>query len=67
MPIVHVQYSLGSNIGGLHWIWQCTAENIDDVLKICHPIVENLKQDNLQYHMQAIRRDAFPLFGLVSP
>ena len=36
MLIVHVQYSPGSNIGDLHWIWQCAAENIDDALKICH-------------------------------
>jgi len=67
MPIVHVQYSPGSNIRDLHWIWQYTAENIDDALKICHPIIENLKQDIPQYHTRAMRRDAFELFGLVSP
>lgn len=33
VPIVHVQYSPGSNIGNLHWIWKCTATSIDDVLK----------------------------------
>jgi len=67
MPTVYVQYSPGSNIGDLHWIWQCTAENIGDALKICHPITENLKKDIPQYHTQAMRRDAFELFGLVSP
>ena len=67
VPIVHVQYSPGSNNGNLHWIWQCTASNIDNALKICHPIIENLKKDIPQYHTRAMRRDAFELFGLVSP
>ena len=67
VPIVHVQYSSGSNIGDLHWIWQCTAANIDDALKICHPIIENLKKNIPQFHTRAMRKDAFELFGLVSP
>ena len=67
VPIIHVQYSPGSNIGDLHWIWQYTATNIDDALKNCQPIIEKLKKDIPEYHTQAMRRDAFELFGLVSP
>ena len=66
VAIVHVQYSPGSNNGDLHWICQCIASNIDDALKICHPIIENLKKDIPQYHTIAMRY-AFELFGLVSP
>ena len=67
VPIIHVQYSPGSNIGDLHWIWQCTATDIDDALKGCQPIIEKLKKDIPEYHTRAMRRDAFELFGLVSP
>lgn len=67
VPIIHVQYSPGSNIGDLHWIWQCTATNTDDALKSCQPIIENLKKDISEYHTRAMRKDAFELFGLVSP
>ena len=45
MAIFHVLYSPGSNIGDLYWIWQCTAVNIDDALKIYNPIIENLKNE----------------------
>ena len=67
VPIIHLQYSPGSNIGDLHWIWQCSASNIEDALKCCQPIIENLKKNIPEYHMRAMRRDAFELFGLVSP
>ncbi len=67
VPIVHVQYCPGSNIGNLGWIWQCTATNIDDALKTCQPVIEKLKNDIPQYHTRAMRRDAFELFGLISP
>jgi len=60
VPIVHVQYSPD-------WILQCTAESIDDDLKVCHPIIETLKKDIIQYHTRAMRKDAFELFDLVSP
>jgi len=67
VPIIHIQYSPGSNIGDLHWILQRTATNIDDALKSCQPIIEKLKKDIPEYHTRAMRRDAFELFGLVSP
>ena len=67
VPIIHLQYSPGSNIGDLHWIWQCSASNIEDALKCCQPIIENLKKNIPEYHTRAMRRDAIELFGLVSP
>ena len=42
--------------------WQCTAMNIDDALKSCQPIIENLKKDIPEYHTRAMRKDAFELF-----
>ena len=54
VPIMHVQYSPGSNIGDLHWIWQCTATNTDDALKRCQPIIEKLKKDIPEYQTRAM-------------
>ncbi len=66
-PIVHVQYCPGSNIGNLRWICQWTATNIDDALKTCQPVIEKFKNDIPPYHTRTMRRDAFELFGFISP
>jgi len=64
VPIVRIQYSAG---GYLHWISQCIVANTDDALRICHPTIENLKKNILQFYTRAMRKDAFELSGLVLP
>ena len=44
VPLVHVTYSLGSNVGNLTWIWHSTATDIDSALQTYQPIIEELKK-----------------------
>ncbi|KAL5496676.1 hypothetical protein EMCRGX_G013014 [Ephydatia muelleri] len=67
IPLMHVTYAPGSNVGNVHWVWHCTAENIDEALSISQPIIEQIKGDIPEYHTRAIRREAFQLFGLTTP
>ena len=67
MPLVHMTYSPGSNIGNLTWIWHCTATDIDSALQSSQPIVEELKKCIPQYHTRAMRRAAYEKFGLIMP
>jgi len=61
-----MQYSPGSNFGDLHWIWQCTAANIDAASKFYQPIIENLKRyPRISYASN--EKGSFELFGLVLP
>lgn len=66
IPLVHVTYAPGSNIGNLHWVWHCTAENIDQALSTSQPIIEQIKRDIPEFHTRAVRREAFQLFGLTT-
>ena len=65
MPLVHITYSPGSNVGNIHWIWHSDATSIDNGLHKVQPIIEHLKQNIPQYHTRAMRREAFAKFGLV--
>ena len=65
VPLVHVTYSPGSNIGNIHWIWHSDATSIDNALQRVQPIIEHLKQNIPQYHTRAMRREAYAKFGLV--
>ena len=67
VPLIHVTYAPGSNIGNLHWIWHSTATSIDDALRTTQPIIEQLKKDIPVFHTRAMRREAFEMFGLASP
>ena len=67
VPLIHVTYAPGSNIGNLHWVWHCTSTSIDEALKTSQPIIEKIKKDVPQFHTRAIRREAFQLFGLATP
>ena len=66
MPLVHVTYSPGSNVGNIHWIWQSDATSIDNALQTVHLIIERLKQNIPQYHTRAMQREAYAKFGLVT-
>ena len=66
VPLVHVTYSPGSNVGNVHWIWQSDATSIDSALQKVQPIIEHLKQKIPQYHTRAMRREAYAKFGLVT-
>ena len=59
IPLIHVTYAPGSNIGNLHWVWHCTAENIDQALSTSQPIIEQIKRDIPEFHTRAVRREAF--------
>ena len=67
IPLIHVTYAPGSNVGNLHWVWHCTAENIDEALSISQQIMAQIKGDIPEYHTRAIRRESFQLFGLTTP
>lgn len=66
VPLVHVTYSPGSNVGNIHWIWQSDATSIDNALQTVQPIIKRLKQSIPQYHTRAMRREAYAKFGLVT-
>ena len=66
VPLVHVTYSPGSNVGNIHWIWQSDATSIDNALHTVQQIIECLKQNIPQYHTRAMRREAFVKFGLIT-
>lgn len=65
VPLVHVTYSPGSNVGNIHWIWQSDASSVDNALQTVQPLIERLKQNIPQYHTRAMRREAYAKFGLV--
>ena len=67
IPLMHVTYAPGSNVGNVHWVWHCTADNIDEALSVSQPIIEQIKGDIPEYHTRAIQREAFHLFGLTTP
>ena len=67
VPLIHLSYSPGSNIGNLTWIWHTDVSSIDGALQTSQPIIEELKMTIPQYHTRAMRRAAFEKFGLVSP
>lgn len=67
VPLVHLTYSPGSNLGNLFWVWHCTASDIDEVLQTSQPIIEKIKTCIPQYHTRAMRRAAYEKFGLLMP
>ena len=67
VPLIHITYAPGSNVGNLHWIWHSTATSIDDALRTTQPIIEQLKKDIPVFHTRAMRREAFEMFGLATP
>ena len=67
VPLIHVMYAPGSNIGNLHWIWHSTSVSIDDALNTAQPIIEELKMDIPVFHTRVMRREGFEMFGLLTP
>ena len=65
VPLIHVTYAPGSNIGNLHWIWQSTATSIDDALHTTQPIIEQLKKVIPVFHTRAMRREVFEMFDSI--
>ena len=50
VPLVHVTYAPGSNIGNVQSVWHCTSMSIDEALKTSQPIIETIKKDIPQFH-----------------
>ena len=67
VPLVHVLYAPGVNVGNLNWLWHSTATNIDNTLQTTQPLIEELKKKIPQYHTQAMRKAMYDKFGLVMP
>ena len=67
VPLVHITYAPGSNIGNFHWVWHYTSMCIEKVLKMSQAIIATTKKDIPQFRTRAIRREAFQLFGLATP
>ena len=61
-----MDYSPGSNIANLHWIWQSMATSIDQALCMSQPVIEEVKKSIPQFHTTAMRRAMYEKFGLIS-
>lgn len=64
-PVVLATYSLGSNIGSLHWLWLTDSTDIYSALQSCHPVIESLKSSMPEYHTRAMWNAMYNKFGLV--
>ena len=67
VPLVHVSYAPGGNIGNLNWFWHSTATNINNALQTTQPHIEEIRKKIPLYHIRAMRRNIFDNFVLVIP
>ena len=65
VPLVHVSYAPGGNIGNMNWLWHSTATDINNALQTTQPHIEDIRKKIPLYHTWAMRRDIFDRFGLV--
>jgi len=67
MPVVHLSYKTGNNIGDVHYIWHGNTHDTDvTLLEHSLTIVETLQTPFPKYSTRAMRRAMFTKFGRVS-
>ncbi len=68
IPVVHLTYKAGNNVGDLHYIWHGDhAETSTAVLERSLGVVETLRPNFATFSTRAMRKAMFTKFGRISP
>lgn len=68
LPVVHLSYKAGNNVGDLHYIWHGDPNDTDVVLlEHSLAVVEKLQPSFPKYSTRAMRRAMFNKFGRIAP
>ena len=67
VPVIHLTFKSGNNIGDLHYIWRGDTQDTDVTIFECSlAVVETLQHSFPKYSTRAMRRAMFVKFGRVS-